>query len=453
MFKFLKSVLSETDVNNALKAARKAVQSGNEDKAWESLAPVIGIQSKQRAAAIALLQFIDEGHLSADRSLTILNDIEAAYTEDIEIISKLGHALEEACEINFLNRPAPDHPLFQRVTETLSKAARDDRFSGNQSAVLQGLATAARMAGRKGDDATEKAYKRLIELEPDNSSRRYGYGLFLKTRGRFREGLEQNKKAIELAADSVDAYEWNFGICATGAGDGQAALGIWKSKGNNLELGRFDLPEGRYPQCKVRLAERPLAERSAENDDPGLEETVWIERLSPCHGIIRSVLYQILGVNYGDVVLFDGAPVTYHKNGDEDVAVFPHLATLKCLNYQFFDFAGTQTREREIMEKSAALPFDAVIYSHSEQYQTLCATCWKNPDIDHEAHRTTEKHVVVGKVAAPPSIDPVSLLESLDGALADTDGCSIYIPSLCQAAGENQRATVEQRRFSMLVNN
>ncbi len=57
-------------------------------------------------------------------------------------------------------------------------------------------------------------------------------------------------------------------------------------------MGRFDLPDGGYPQCKVRLAERPLAERNAADDDPGLEETIWIQRLSPCHGIIRSVLYQ-----------------------------------------------------------------------------------------------------------------------------------------------------------------
>ncbi len=453
MLNFLKRVLSETDINDALEAARTAAKSGNEEEALKGLAPVIDIQPKQRTAAVALLKFVDEGRLSAENTLAILNDIENAFSKDIEIISKLGHALEEACEINFLNRPAPDHPLFQRVIETLSKAARDARYSDNESAVLQGLATAARMAGRKADNAAESAYKSMIELDPNNSGRHYGYGLFLKTRGRFREGAEQNRIAIKLAGKSADAVEWNLGICATGAGDGQTALDLWKRKGNKLELGRFDLPEGRYPQCKVRLAERPLAERSAENDDPGFEETVWVERLSPCHGIIRSVLYQNLGVNYGDVVLFDGAPVTYHKYGDKDVAVFPHLATLKRLNYQFFDFAGTQSREFEIMEKSAALPSDAVIYSHSEQYQTLCATCWKNPDIDHQNHQTTEKHVVVGKIAAPPDIDAANLLESLDGALTETDDCSIYTPSLCEEAGEKQRAILEQRRFNMLMNN
>jgi hypothetical protein len=146
--------------------------------------------------------------------------------------------------------------------------------------LVGGLATAARMRARQHDDIVDRSCRRLIELAPDSSNVHYNYGLFLKTRGRFRD--------------------------------------------------------------KVRLAERPLAERSADSDDPGLEETIWIERLSPCHGIIRSVLYQHLGVDFGDVILIDGAPITYHTYGETKVPVFPHLATLVRNQYQFFDFAGTQ---------------------------------------------------------------------------------------------------------------
>lgn len=98
------------------------------------------------------------------------------------------------------------------------------------------------------------------------------------------------------------------------------------------------MPEGGYHDVKVRLAQRPLAERnsSSEPDDPGLEETVWVERLSPCHGIVRSGLYEDLGVDYGDVVLFDGAPITHHEYEGERVAVFPHLVTLKRPGYRPF---------------------------------------------------------------------------------------------------------------------
>ena len=113
--------------------------------------------------------------------------------------------------------------------------------------------------------------------------------------------------------------------------------------GQKIELGRFGLPEGRYSPCKVKLAERPLAERTADLDDPGAEETVWIERLSPCHGIIRSVLYGNLGVDYGDVILMDGAPITHHTYGEERSAGLSPLGdapTAELPGFRFRRHAG-----------------------------------------------------------------------------------------------------------------
>jgi hypothetical protein len=220
-----------------------------------------------------------------------------------------------------------------------------------------------------------------------------------------------------------------------------------------IEIGRFDLPDGSYPQCKVRLAERPLAERTKHSDDPGLEETIWIQRLSPCHGIVRSVLFQNLAVNFGDVVLFDGAPITYHKYGDDEIPVFPHLATLVRRNYLFFDFAGTQDDAGRIADASDELDEDAIVYSQSENYRTLCASCWRDPDLDHKHHSGEEKHVVRGRIAAPPHTDPAQLLHRLDAALADRAPCRLYSPALCTAAGLDKRAAMERRRFDMLTAN
>ena len=247
--------------------------------------------------------------------------------------------------------------------------------------------------------------------------------------------MKSNQTAANLADERVDRYEWNLGICATGAANGAVALDVWKRMGQKIEMGRFGLPEGSYPQCKVKLAERPLAERTADMDDPGLEETVWIERLSSCHGIIRSVLFGDLGVDYGDIILIDGAPITYHTYGDAKVPVFPHLATLIRQNYQFFDFAGTQDEPRQLADASIDLDEDAVVYPHSENFLQLCANCWRDPDIDHERHLRVEKPVVMGRIAAPGHIDHVQLLDQLDRAMAKRSGCQLYAPDLCVAAG------------------
>ncbi|MEO1203477.1 MAG: prenyltransferase, partial [Pseudomonadota bacterium] len=230
----------------------------------------------------------------------------------------------------------------------------------------------------------------------------------------------------------------------------QTASAVWQGIGNKIEMGQFGLPEGGYPECKVRLAQRPLAERDASNDDPGLEETIWIQRLSPCHGIVRSVLVQDLGVDYGDVVLTDGAPITYHRYGDDEVPVFPHLATLHRQGYRFYDFAGTQQTEGQLESLSRGLSADAIIYSHTENFTEICSSCWSDTDIDHEQHDVETHSVVTGRIAAPPSIDAKQLLAELDAALAEDAGCRLYAPSLALIAGETERASVEQRRFDML---
>jgi hypothetical protein len=184
-----------------------------------------------------------------------------------------------------------------------------------------------------------------------------------------------------------------------------------------------------------------------------LNETIWIERLSPCHGVIRSVLYQDLGVDYGDVILFDGAPITYHTYGEKKVPVFPHLATLIRQNYQFFDFAGTQEEADQLASTSGDLGREMIVYSHSESYRVLCANCWRNPDLDHEEHERIEKHVVVGRIAAPPHADPAELLDHIDQAVAKRGRCQLYAPDLCVAAGAVERARVDRRRYDLLVGN
>src|SRR5262249_43406056 len=96
---------------------------------------------------------------------------------------------------------------------------------------------------------------------------------------------------------------------------------------------------------------------------------------------------------------------------------------------------------------------DAIIYAHSEAYQVLCANCWRDPDLDHERHEQVEKHVVVGRIAAPGHMDPSRLLAQIDSAIAKRSPCQIYVPDLCIAAGLDARARVDRRRFDLLRNN
>ena len=454
MFKFLKSALSEEKIKSIQSQSIDAAEAGDTDAAWNTLQPLLRAQRHQDEAAQSLIQIVESGLLPIERAVSILSDVYDRHSDNIEIVSEIGTALDSARDIDQLNLSAPDHPMFLQVVDRLSAIIKNGADNlESETSILDGLATAARMAARQRDEIAENSYKRLVEIRPTDASSHYNLGLLFKTRGRFHEGMLANIKAASLADEPVDSYEWNMGICATGAGEAEVALETWKRMNQKIEMGRFDLPEGGYPQCKVTLAERPLAERTAENDDPGLEETIWIERLSPCHGIIRSVLYQDIGVDYGDVILIDGAPITYHTYGDNEYPVFPHLATLVRQNFQFFDFAGTQDESGRIEDASTDLAEDAIVYSHTEKYQVLCANCWRDPGVDHEQHVKEEKYVVRGRIAIPSHIEAGDLLAQLDAAVKSREPCRIYSPDLCTAAGLADRADVERRRFSMLTGN
>ncbi len=450
MLRFPGAKLSPAKIEALERSLDEALGADDPERAWRCVKPLLRAQKRDAELAARLVERVDRQAFDPDRGLDLLKAVFAAHAEDAELVASIGAATEGARDIDQLNLAAPDDPFFAELVATLERLASDTDDPKREIGLLNGLAVAARMMARQRDGVAERAYRRLTELSPQQSSAHYNYGLWLKTRGRFREGMEANQRAIALAKEAHEAYDWNLGICATGAGEGSVALAVWKRLGQKVAIGRFELPDGGYPECKLRLAERPLAERSPGDDDPGLEETIWIERLSPCHGIVRSVLYHKLGVDYGDAVLIDGAPITYHKYGDSEVPVFPHLATLHRGGYRFFDFAGTQETERQLESASRDLPAGALLYSHTERFQTLCASCWRDPDVDHAEHDAEEHHVVTGRIAIAPELDIGEVLTAIDAAVASLDPCRLFAPDLARAAGQEERARFEQRRFDML---
>ena len=447
------AVLSFDEIDALVRDVIAEGKAGRQQTAWQMVQPLRKAQPRQPEAAMALLWIVDERGLERQAAVEALSEIELSHGQDIEILSAVGGCLERARDIDDLNAPPPDDPVFRNVLEKLDALARTCEGRPEQETILRGLATSACMLARQHDAIAESSHRKLTEINPRKSEYHYNLGLFYKTRGRFAEGVTANQMAASLADEISEGCEWNLGICATGARNAEVALDVWKRLGQTIEIGRFGLPEGRYRPCKVKLAQRPLAERAANLDDPGQEETVWIERLSPCHGIIRSVLYGNLGVDYGDVILMDGAPITHHTYGEERVAVFPHLATLLRRNYQFFDFAGTQDKAGQLVGLSEELDGDAVVYSHSETVTMLCATCWRDPDIDHAHHESMERHVVTGRIAAPPDIAPARLLNLIDKGIEKREQCQLYAPDLCAAAGLVARERIDRRRFALLTDN
>lgn len=427
------------------------------DEKLELITPLRNGLKSNDTILSALIHIIRHGELGEDQNLDIAQDILSSYPDHEESILEIASVAEYLKNIDYLNDPPLNDAFSGNLINKLTALWGSYKGETEEKEIVEYLSSFARLAGRKYDTLAEKAYKRTIELYPDVSWPHYNWGLYCKTRGQFNEGVKANQKAISISENPSDGSLWNLGICATGAGDMETALNLWKKLGNNIEPGRFELPEGKYASVKVRLAEFPLTERNANNDEPGREETVWIERLSPCHGIIDSVLYEDLGVDFGDVILFDGAPITYHKVGEREVPVFPHLSTLKKRNFQFYDFVGLQEESRQLLDLSAKLSGETIIYPHSELYQIVCWKCYNNPASDHSEHSKANDEndisVVNGRIAASPDISPSDLLSEIDEVVSDNPALRIFSPALCAEAGQDDRAVIEQKRYDELGGN
>lgn len=445
--------LSEEAVRAIVRAVLGHAESERWSDARREAEPLIEAQAHQPLVADALVYLIASRAFDREHAAEIASIVFEAHADDYRLLGKVGEALECIYDARYLNAAPPSEPVFEAVARRLSQGLEGVDDPDTLIHGLSGLAIAARVLGRTWDAVAERAHRRLVELEPERWERHYDLGLFYKTRGRFGEGQAANRAAWERGGSRDESVQWNLGICATGARDAETALEVWRGMGQHLELGRFGLPEGSYPPVKIRLAERPLAERRppTEPDDPGAEETVWIERSSPCHGVVRSALYyDAIGVDYGDVILFDGAPITHHTYGDERIAVFPHLVTLVHSRYHVFPFAGTQRTNGQIAELSRSLSNDAVVYVHTEQFLQLCQSCWESPNVDHARHAPTTRHVVTGKLCAPPSMQATTLLAELDRAVHEHEGTNLFVPQLVRTTGDEKRAQIEERRLRMI---
>lgn len=434
-----------------LKKAQNA-QEGGPKAVLDVLDGLIAKQAGDRDAASDLVRILGEGVLPPDETARLFGAVFDAHRDDGALIAYMGGYMEEARDIDDLNAPPPDAPVFARMIARLTEIQLKNRGTEREKLVAEALAQTARLVARQHDDLAERTYRRLLELVPESSDAHYSYGLYCKTRGHFTEGVAANRRAIELhPSGGSEAARWNLGICATGAGDGQTAIEVWRAMGNKLEIADSGLPEGGYPACKVRVAQRPLAERGADNDDPGLQENIWVQRLSPCHGIVRSVMYSPeIGTDYGDTILFDGAPITYHLYGDKQIAVFPHLVTLKRGKFRFYDFAATQGEGDAVNAANDRLDANVYVYSHTTSVYHLCSNCWRDESVQHERHETEEHKVIHGRIAVHPDIPPAEALARIDAAYEGLTGARLFSPDLCDAAGQPERATLERRRFEML---
>ncbi|MFT3708415.1 MAG: hypothetical protein QM817_12245 [Archangium sp.] len=418
------------------------------DAAWAALEPLK--QAAQTEALAARWYGYTLSNLNAPRDARIAeaDRLVTQWKDDAALVITLGNEIEGMVDLRFLNAAPAASPYFENL---FAQLARHYELRGEDHEGVRGaLATVARIRGRAADALGDRLFRELV-AQSDGNDHAYHYGLFLKTRGRFAEAVEFNRRALAAGFDT-EAVKWNLGICATGAGDGATALEAWRMLGMKVELGADGLPiaSPRFLSVKVRLAERPLAARDATNDEPGNEETVWIDRLSPCHGMVINATASAVGADYGTLVLFDGAAIGFQTWNGQQVPVFPQLTVLRPSRHRVFEFVGSQKEKNTLAKLGPQLPGDSMIEALTESMYFLCKACADGGHAPHTHDETKGIGVVRGKICIDPTVDLKACAAKLRELVAALPEAAFHSPQLARAIGDERLAIAEERAVAQL---
>jgi len=311
----------------------------------------------------------------------------------------------------------------QHVFEALGSA---DRTSPQLGGYLQlNMADALRMMGPEYDEDALKAYKLALTIDDRNGNWWFHLGLLHKWRGRFREGLDANQRAYARLGAQKPVL-WNLALCATALGEGKLALEAWEKLGIRGELSKGGMPSvPGIPPMQVRVA--TLGEDVGRNDPlpPHVVtfELLWVDPLSPCHGVVRTPTVRKANVDFGDVVLWDGAPVRVNTVEGRPVPVFPLLSIVRPGDERRLRFVGMQKDRGAIQALGAELGGDLTMVV-----------------FDERATADRSSNLFYGKLIVPADKDLKQVRDAIDAGVRSRTGLTLALPRLYELLGDTPAA-------------
>jgi hypothetical protein len=434
--------------------------------AWEAL---LGrrnqLGSDATLAELALGLIREMGNGIAHRE--VLRELAGAWTSDWRLTLGTASLLLEQAGRRGMDEPPlrEDGPAawaaeaLQRSLDALDEADRNNPdVAGNLNAML---GNALRFCGPGKDAEAQGAFTRAIELDPERGEWWYDAGLLDKWRGRFDEGYAANEQARMRLGEQRPVL-WNLAICATALGKAEEAVAIWEQLGVPARIDRSrgmpfvaDLP----PMLLRVLSRTPATDATSQLPDNTVGfELVWIAPLSPCHGVVQSPTFRDAPIDYGDLVLWDGAPVAAHQaSAGQAVPVFPLLEILRPGDERRLRFVALEREPGAVRGLQEGLPDGVRLFTQEERVEHHCAACEAGEPHEHEpgsvsaAVSATEAasaqgSLVRGKLIVPFALQLDELLAAWERAVKDCP-VSIALPELFEAIGDAKRAGQEHQAW------
>ncbi len=370
-----------------------------------------------------------------------------------ELVMAANAALIASAERRPMDEPqlrddGPAHVAADAAARCLAalppEAAQDPSIAGY---LWINRANALRLAGAAHDAEAQEAFARALALDPANGHWWFDLALLHKWRGRFEEALAANLRARARIGETR-AVQWNIAISATAVGQGDLAAGVWKQLGMPVALAPTGMPyiEG-LPPVQVRVISRGagIGPRSSFPDRAAGFEVVWVTPLSPCHGVVASPTFRDAPIDYGDLVLWDGAPVGVTETDDgAKVPRFPLLEILRRGDERKLRFVAlTEEPDRlDILER--ALPEDVLLFAQRERIESARPATGTGAFLvkPRDPH-PIDRHLFHGKIVAPASVP----LERIAAAIETLKSAplAVAVPDLYDSLGDSKRAGQEHQ--------
>ncbi len=442
---------ADDEVREALRRASEAEDRG---ALWASLEPLRALLAARHDVACVWAEALRTSparRTMAEEASAILE----RWPEDPALVGACADALVRAAE----RRPI-DEPPLEEGPASLAAAALDrclgklppaDRESPEIGARLSALrGSALRLLGPRRYTDAVAAIERAIALDPERGEHWFDLGLVHKHARAFEPALSATRRARELLGDMRPVL-FNLAIAATALGRGEEAAEALRAVGIDARAREGELPfvEG-LPPVQVRLPTLGSGTTLAPivPDRAASFELVWAQPLGPFHGVIRSPTLREAIADFGDVVLWDAAPVVVAEQDGRPVPRFPLLAVLKRGGERRFRFLALQQKEGEVARLGEALPEGVVLYQHGERVETVCPRCAAGETLLRHEHLPAEDHrIAFGKIVVPAELELSAFARALEEARRAHPGVKMAIPALYEALGEAKQAGAHHKRW------
>ncbi len=393
----------------------------------------------------------------------LVDDVRAAlgaFPSEATLLVLGLRALLRADERRGLDEPplegAPARLVLSLGEPHLDDPHLDERMSVElRASLLAMLGNAHRRLGGAHDAKAVERLEASIKLAPEGSTF-FDLGLCHKWAGRFRAAAIAFDRAEERLG-ATRAVLFNQATVATASADVERAATLWRTLGFGVEVEEGALPlvkkadGAMLDEVFVRVPTRGLGRASATGGGgvPNASivlEVIGVAPLSPCHGVVRTPTARDAIVDFGDVILFDPAPVMRLERGGVARPVMPLLRTIKKGDEKRFPFLGMEQEAGDIARLGEALPEGCIFYLHDTRVDHVCPRCAAGLALEpHEHAETLERRVVRGKLICPRAVSLSAVKEALE-AKRRSD-VLFSIPALYEALGDTASAQRQRKSW------